>query len=55
VSLPKGRWEKLLDSTEIQWGGPGSAVADTIDSEGEVEMELAPFAFVVLARQLPER
>jgi len=55
VTLPQGRWEKILDSAEVQWGGPGSAIADTITSEGELLMELTPFAFLVLARQFSER
>jgi maltooligosyltrehalose trehalohydrolase len=55
VPLPEGLWGKLLDSAEVQWGGPGSAISDAIASKGEVEMELAPFAFLVLAKRVSER
>jgi maltooligosyltrehalose trehalohydrolase len=55
VPLPEGRWEKLLDSAEIHWGGPGSIIADAIFSDGGLWMELAPFAFLVLGRQNSER
>ena len=52
VPLPAGRWKKLLDSAEVEWGGSGSTLSDTIDSEGEVLMELSPYAFRVLSRQI---
>jgi maltooligosyltrehalose trehalohydrolase len=55
VALPQGRWGKRLDSAEIRWGGPGSTIAEAIFSDGEVWMELAPFAFLVLGRQSSER
>ena len=55
VSLPKGRWEKRLDSAAVEWGGPGSTLPDTLDSEGEVPMALSPYAFIVLTQHIPER
>jgi len=55
VPLPKGRWAKVLDSAEDQWGGPGSAVPGAFASEGEVMLELPPYAFLVLSRQMSER
>ncbi len=55
VSLAEGRWKKVLDSTEAQWGGPGSAVPETLVSEGEVLMELSPYAFLVLFNADSER
>jgi maltooligosyltrehalose trehalohydrolase len=55
VSLPEGHWEKVLDSAEAQWSGPGSAVPGTLVSEGEVLMELSPYAFLVLFKADPER
>jgi maltooligosyltrehalose trehalohydrolase len=50
VLLPEGRWEKVLDSADEQWGGPGSTIPDAFSSEGEVMMELSPFAFLVLSK-----
>ncbi len=55
VPLPAGRWEKRLDSAEVEWAGPGSAIAPVIDSTGEVVLVLAPYAFLVWSRQIPER
>jgi len=55
IPLPAGRWKKEIDSTEDRWGGSGSALAGTINSEGEVVMELSPYAFFVLSKQVPER
>jgi maltooligosyltrehalose trehalohydrolase len=55
VSLAEGHWEKMLDSAEAQWGGPGSAVPGTLVSESEVLMELSPYAFLVLFKADSER
>jgi maltooligosyltrehalose trehalohydrolase len=32
VTLPKGRWSKVLDSSEEAWGGKGASVEPTMDS-----------------------
>jgi maltooligosyltrehalose trehalohydrolase len=55
VSLPKGRWKKVLDSADEQWGGPGSAIPGAFSSEDEVMMELSPYALVVLFKADSER
>jgi maltooligosyltrehalose trehalohydrolase len=55
VPLPAGRWKKRVDSTEVEWGGSGSTLTDTIDSQGEVVMDLSPYAFLVLSNQVAER
>jgi maltooligosyltrehalose trehalohydrolase len=55
VRLPEGRWEKVLDSAEDQWGGPGSGIPDAVASEGEAVMKLSPYAFLVLSKQASER
>jgi maltooligosyltrehalose trehalohydrolase len=52
ILLPAGFWEKEIDSAEVQWGGPGSAIAGTFNSEGEIEMDLSPYGFVVLSKQI---
>ncbi len=49
VPLPAGSWKKVINSAEEQWGGSGSAIEDTIDSDGEVAMELSPYNFIVLS------
>lgn len=55
VPLPAGRWEKIVDSAEPRWGGPGSALADGIDSEGAAAMQWPPHGFSVWSRQDYER
>lgn len=55
VSLPEGRWKKVLDSADEQWGGPGSAIPGAFSSEDEVMMELSPYALVVLFKADSER
>jgi maltooligosyltrehalose trehalohydrolase len=55
VWLPEGRWKKVLDSGDEQWGGSGSAVPETLVSAGEVLMELSPYACLVLFKADSER
>jgi maltooligosyltrehalose trehalohydrolase len=52
-TLPAGRWEKLLDSTDPRWDGQGSALPASFISSGEVDMPLPPSSFV-LFKKLPE-
>ena len=50
VPLPVGRWKKLIDSSDARWGGPGGGVADTLSSEGDGSLSLAPVSFVLISR-----
>ena len=50
LPVPEGRWEKLLDSAEERWGGPGSPVPGEIESSGRVSLPLGGRSVVVLAR-----
>ncbi len=45
--MPEGRWRKVLDSSDIRWLGPGTQVADIVQSDGEVTIEMAPFSLVL--------
>ncbi|MFC2009663.1 malto-oligosyltrehalose trehalohydrolase [Chloroflexota bacterium] len=47
VPLPSGNWQKLLDSAEEGWNGPGSQIPLISSSEGELNINLQPQAFVV--------
>lgn len=47
IPLPAGGWHKELDSADECWGGPGSAVASRLESDGEAMIQLAPYAFQV--------
>lgn len=55
IPLPVGRWKKLVDSTDVEWGGSGSALGGAIDSDGEVVMALSAYAFMVLSKPIFER
>jgi maltooligosyltrehalose trehalohydrolase len=49
VPLAEGAWRKVLDSADARFRGPGSAVPERVDSNGSIELELAPWSAVVLA------
>jgi maltooligosyltrehalose trehalohydrolase len=51
VSLPVGRWRKVLDSADSCWQGPGSTVPLEVPSEGSISVTLAPLALVVFLRE----
>lgn len=46
--LTKKMWEKALDSSEIRWGGTGSAAEPRIDARGsEIVLRMKPHSFVL--------
>ena len=49
--LPAGPWEKVLDSSEEKWRGPGSTLPETIEAEAQVA--IPPWSFVLLGRITP--
>jgi maltooligosyltrehalose trehalohydrolase len=50
LSLPPGRWDRLVDSSERRWGGVGSAASKTLSSHGNVTLSLTPQSFVLFSR-----
>jgi maltooligosyltrehalose trehalohydrolase len=50
VPLPAGRWDKQLDSGDAGWGGPGSRIPGSVESSGEVRMELFPYRLLLLLK-----
>jgi maltooligosyltrehalose trehalohydrolase len=48
--LPAGRWDVLADSGSQEFGGPKATVPASVDSDGEIDLELGPWAAVVLRR-----
>ncbi|NLF67898.1 MAG: malto-oligosyltrehalose trehalohydrolase [Candidatus Anammoximicrobium sp.] len=48
--LPSGTWDKLLDSADVQWGGPGSGLPPRLASSGEVQLSLAPYSAAAFGR-----
>ncbi len=47
LPLPVGSWEKILDSAESTWAGPGTSVPAKLYSEGELLFNLRPFQLIV--------
>lgn len=53
MPLPAGQWQKLVDSADNIWRGPGSRVPETLESTGEVGLTFAPQSFVVFTNIRP--
>lgn len=51
TSPPAGLWEKLLDSSDSRWSGPGGSAPDRIESSGELQLTLPASSFALF--QLP--
>jgi maltooligosyltrehalose trehalohydrolase len=45
--LARGNWQKIADSAEECWSGPGSPAPAAIDAQGEVSLALSPKSFAV--------
>jgi len=54
LELPGGRWTKLLDSAQPQWGGPGSPAAGSL-AGGQAELALAPGSLALYGRSAADR
>ncbi len=51
---PPGDWDKLLDSAEERWGGPGSSVPAVLRAGGDIALTVAPLSVVFLVRRREE-
>ena len=49
LPLPQGEWNKLLDSADSKWGGPGTEIPDELPRGGETPLLLCPQSFFLLA------
>lgn len=47
--VPEGPWHKLIDSSEMRWGGKGTLVPARFDSEGEVTLSISQKSFALFA------
>lgn len=52
--LPAGYWRKRIDSAEPRWMGPGSVIPDSLQANGPMEIEAAPYCVVVFSREPPD-
>ncbi|HAX98648.1 MAG TPA: malto-oligosyltrehalose trehalohydrolase [Candidatus Atribacteria bacterium] len=50
LSIPEGRWIKLLDSSEQKWLGPGSLLPETI--AGKAALTVEPFSFILYLNEV---
>ena len=42
IAWPKGSWRLLLDSSAVEWAGPGKGHPGRVRSDGSVRMEVGP-------------
>jgi maltooligosyltrehalose trehalohydrolase len=45
--LPPGTWDKVFDSADTEWNGPGSSLPARIESSGEAKLSLKPHSVAV--------
>jgi hypothetical protein len=52
LSLPfsPGRWERLVDSSDGRWGGPGSPAPESLRSHGTATLSLNPLSFALFSK-----
>jgi maltooligosyltrehalose trehalohydrolase len=50
LRIPPGRWHRTLNSAEERWGDKGCETTAVIESRGEVQLPLDPWAFLVFAK-----
>jgi len=50
LPIPRGRWQRTLDSAEERWGDKGGKAPADIESSGEVQLLLNPWAFLVFVK-----
>ena len=49
--MPRGRWEKCLDSSDQRWGGRGSTTSEMLVSDGQAELRLQSKSFCLFCRR----
>jgi maltooligosyltrehalose trehalohydrolase len=52
ILVERGQWQKVLDSSSDQWGGPGSSLPEPFQSSGsDLPLKVHSFSFVLYHRQ----
>ena len=54
LPLSEGRWNKVLDSTDVRWQGIGSRLPATIEAQGTPSLTLPPDSVAVFTRSASE-
>ncbi|NJN39506.1 MAG: hypothetical protein HC790_13755 [Acaryochloridaceae cyanobacterium CSU_3_4] len=44
IETPPGRWQKILDSADLGWNGPGSSLPTELQSSASVTLTPTSFA-----------
>ena len=52
ISLPIGKWKKVIDSSERKWKGPGSWLPEVIEDGQSISIK--PLSFALYERGIPE-
>jgi maltooligosyltrehalose trehalohydrolase len=52
INAAAGAWEKILDSSEPRWRGPGSSIPHDFQSDGAVELSVPPYSVCVFHRRV---
>jgi maltooligosyltrehalose trehalohydrolase len=53
LPIPAGKWHTLLDSNDERWQGGGGATTGELQSHGEIQLRLTPWAFLALWQNAP--
>jgi maltooligosyltrehalose trehalohydrolase len=51
LSLPGGPWEKVLDSSDARYGGPGGMAPGLPDSAADIALSMHPKSFILLLKK----
>jgi maltooligosyltrehalose trehalohydrolase len=51
VRIPPGRWRTILDSSDSKWGPGDSVVPKSLDSNGEIDLELQANSALLFIRE----
>ncbi len=50
LSIPPGKWQKIIDSAAPRWNGPGAALPDELDGQEQCELSVPPASCALFAR-----
>ena len=51
LDLPRGQWQRVLDSADARWGGPGARTPEKLDTSRPGAVALAPWNFALFTAE----